>query len=174
MTVPYTNGASTERGTSLLRHRWQRLAWWLESVVTEVMACRMLPLTCLRQTGHICVRSLATTLGAKPLPEPMLTYSQLKPLENVSVKLLSKFKYFHLMDVHLKIWSVKMAAILSMSNPHPHPPNPHRIRRTLEVCLIYGMMSVLRVAKLLMSFNVCSTATLIDRKTLMKRCKIYL
>ena len=34
-------------------------------------------------------------IGAKPLSEPMLYYCQLDPQEQTSVKLYSKFKYFH-------------------------------------------------------------------------------
>ena len=47
-------------------------------------------------TGSALIRVMASRLfGANLLPEPALTYNQLDPWEQTSVKLLSKFKHFH-------------------------------------------------------------------------------
>ena len=48
---------------------------WTGSTLVQVMACRL--------------------LGAKPLPEPMLTYCQLDSWVQISVKFESKFYHFH-------------------------------------------------------------------------------
>ena len=48
---------------------------WTGSALAQVMVCRL--------------------FGAKPLPEPMLTYSQFDPLGKTSVKFESKYKTFH-------------------------------------------------------------------------------
>ena len=48
---------------------------WTGSALVQVMACRL--------------------FGAKPLPEPMLSYCQLYSWEQISVKLESKFCHFH-------------------------------------------------------------------------------
>ena len=47
-------------------------------------------------TGQSLVRVMVCRLlGAKPLPEPMLAYYQLDPLEHTSMKFESKYKSFH-------------------------------------------------------------------------------
>ena len=46
-------------------------------------------------TGVAFVQAMACLLGAKPLPEPMLTYCQLNPSEKTSGKFESKYKTFH-------------------------------------------------------------------------------
>ena len=48
---------------------------WTGSSLVQVMACRL--------------------FGAKPLPEPMLTYCQLDSWEHISVKFESEFYHFH-------------------------------------------------------------------------------
>ena len=49
--------------------------WTGRQALVQVMACRL--------------------FGAKSLPEPMLTYCQLDPQEQISVKFHSKYKIFH-------------------------------------------------------------------------------
>ena len=44
---------------------------------------------------RICSDELAILFGTKPLPKPVLTYCQLGPCEQTSVKFQSKYKYFH-------------------------------------------------------------------------------
>ena len=58
---------------------------WTESVLVQVIACRL--------------------LGANPLPEPMHTYCQLHPQEHTLVKLESKYKTFHSRKC---IWKYRM------------------------------------------------------------------
>ena len=48
---------------------------WTGTALVQVMACRL--------------------FGAKPLPEPMLTYCQLDPKKQTSVKFESQYKIFH-------------------------------------------------------------------------------
>ena len=69
--------------------------------------------TYMRQwTGSSLVQVVACRLfGAKPLPEPMLAYSQLDSWKYISVKL--GILSFSLKKMQLKMPSVKMAAILS-------------------------------------------------------------
>ena len=67
---------------------------WIGSSLVQVMACRL--------------------LGAKPLPEPMLPYCQLNSWEQISVKFEPEF--YHFQKMHLKMWSPKIAAILSRGN----------------------------------------------------------
>ena len=55
-------------------NRWQSMTWII--VVFIVMPCRM--------------------YGAKPLPEAMMTYYQMKPKEHILIKLLPKYKHFEL------------------------------------------------------------------------------
>ena len=52
---------------------------------------------CMRQwTGSSLVQVMACRLfGAKPLPEPMLSYCQLDSWEHISVKFESEFYHFH-------------------------------------------------------------------------------
>ena len=59
-----------------LRPRDAYLCNWIGSSVVQVMACRL--------------------FGAISLPEPMLSYRQLDPWQQTSVKFYSKFKYIHL------------------------------------------------------------------------------
>ena len=49
---------------------------------------------------------------AKPLPEPILPFCQLDPKELVSVKFYLKFNSFLIKEMHLKMSSAKVAAIL--------------------------------------------------------------
>ena len=69
-------------------YMWQ----WIQQVLVQVMACHL--------------------LGAKPLPEPMLTYCQLDPLEQTSVNFKSKYEVFHSWKC---IWKCRLrnGAILS-------------------------------------------------------------
>ena len=53
---------------------WRYMRQWTGSVLLKVMACRL--------------------LGAKPLPQPMLTHCQSDPLKQTSVKFESKYKTF--------------------------------------------------------------------------------
>ena len=48
---------------------------WIGSVLVQIMACQL--------------------FGAKPLSKPMLSYCQLDPKEQTSVKFQSKYKNFH-------------------------------------------------------------------------------
>ena len=48
---------------------------WIKSALIKIMACRL--------------------VGAKPLPEPKMTYCQLDPSEQSAVILLSKLNHFH-------------------------------------------------------------------------------
>ena len=64
---------------------------WTGSSLIQVMACRL--------------------FSTKPLPEPMLTFSQLDPLEQSSVKFESKHKIFIDQNAFEKV--CKMVAILS-------------------------------------------------------------
>ena len=50
--------------------------------------------------------------GAESLSEPMLPYCQLDPKEHISVKFYLKFKSFLCKEMHLKLLSAKVAAIL--------------------------------------------------------------
>ena len=54
-------------------------------------------------------------LGAKPLPEPIQVYYQLASYEQISVKFEPELYNFH-SNMHLKMWSAKMAAVLSRSD----------------------------------------------------------
>ena len=60
---------------------------WTGSTLVQVMACRL--------------------FGAKPLPEPMLTFCQLDPLEQTSVKFESKYEIFRCWNCIWKRSSVK-------------------------------------------------------------------
>ena len=60
-------------------------------------------------TGSALIKVIACRLfGAKPLPEPMLTYSQLDSLEQILVKFESEFCHFHsrkcVWNCRLPIW----------------------------------------------------------------------
>ena len=49
-----------------------------------------------QSTGSALVHVMACCLfGAKPLPEPMLTYCQLDSWEQISVKIETEFYHFH-------------------------------------------------------------------------------
>ena len=58
---------------------------WTGPQLVQVMACRL--------------------FGAKPIPEPMLTFCQLDPWEQTSVKCESKYKSFHSWDC---IWKCRL------------------------------------------------------------------
>ena len=66
---------------------------WIVSALVQIMACRL--------------------FEAKPLPEPMLAYCQLDSWEQISVKFEFEILSFSFKKMYLKIWSDKMAAILS-------------------------------------------------------------
>ena len=59
---------------------------WIGSALVQIMACRL--------------------FGAKPLSKPMMSYCQLDPREQTSMKFQSKYKTF-IHEMHMKITSVK-------------------------------------------------------------------
>ena len=79
---------------------------------------RNLPKSCLSivsfltdwgRVTHICLISLVRIVncrlvGAKPLPEPILTYCQLDHWEQNSVNFESKYKTVFYMKMHLNLW----------------------------------------------------------------------
>ena len=71
------------------------MRWWTGSALIQVMAWRR--------------------TGAKPLPEPMLTYCQFDPWEQLQWNSSwMEIHNFSFMEMHLKMFSAKMATILSM------------------------------------------------------------
>ena len=64
----YDKLSSSPPSAAYMRH-------WTDYALVQIMACRL--------------------LGDKPLPEPMLAYSQLGSLEQSSVKFGSEYNYFH-------------------------------------------------------------------------------
>ena len=60
--------------------------------------------------------------GAKQLSNPMLPYCQLDTKEHISVKLLFRIQQFSFKEMHLKMPSAKMAAILPDLNVLTFPP----------------------------------------------------
>ena len=94
--------------------------------------------------------------GAKPLPEPILTYCQLYPEEQTSVKFKSKYKAFHSWNHIWKNVVCEMASILSRGDELNNfyfrwtkrparattqykslcPPSLHGIRGLYPVCCV--------------------------------------
>ena len=67
-----------------------------------------------QRTGSSLVHVMACRLfGAKPLPEHTLAYCQLDSWEQISVKFESEFLALLFKEIHLKMSSAKMAAILT-------------------------------------------------------------
>ena len=95
---------------------------WSGSTLVQVMACRL--------------------YGAKPLPEPMLTYSRLDTYKQISVKFESKYKTFH---------SWKCTSNVRLRNGGHFCPErcvkskrPPRQQAWLQSALVCGLFSTVR------------------------------
>ena len=62
--------------------------------------------------NHLVQVMVCRPIGAKPLPEPMLTYCQLRPSVQTSMKSESKFKIFNNENAFENV-VCELAAILS-------------------------------------------------------------
>ena len=71
--------------------------------------------------------------AAKPLSEPVLPYCQLDHKEHISVKFLFKIQTFSFKEIHIKMLSAKVVAILPGINVlrlHPHLPGINELNIT--------------------------------------------